>query len=261
MRYFDHMKKRQKKLTSLSIFFPTFNEEKNITTAVAAALEIAPQVAQQFEVIVINDGSRDNTAKIVKHLIQTHPEVRLVTQKNKGYGGALKRGFKEAQYDWVFFTDSDLQFNLAELPKFVRKAHKTTVVLGYRKNRAEGFKRQALASALKIWNRVLLGFPRDIKDIDCAFKLINRDVIKTVSPLYSDGAMVSTELLLKIYKAGYDYRQISVKHYDRIHGKATGNNFAVIKKAVTDTFILAKKLDYPILGFIYQYTTARFRSA
>lgn len=236
------MSKNIKKLTSISLFFPAYNEEANIVAATQQALEVLPQIATEFEIIIINDGSTDNTRKFALELEKKYKQVRLVSQRNKGYGGALKRGFKESKLDWVFFTDSDLQFDLQELKKFVKKAHKNDFVLGFRKNRAEGIKRFMLAKALKIWNRILLGFPAEIKDIDCAFKLIRKEVIRTIEPLFSDGAMISTEMLLKMYNHGFEFEQIGVKHYERQFGNPTGSNFKVILLAVRDTFILRVKL-------------------
>ena len=251
------MKKTVKKLASLSIFFPAYNEEKNIGHAIYQALRLAPQVSDSFEIIVINDGSKDKTAAVVKKIAQKHSEVRLVTQRNRGYGGALKRGFKESRNEWIFFTDSDLQFNIQELKKFIKHTQNYQVVLGYRRNRAEGWKRQLIASALKIWNRILLGFPRRIKDIDCAFKLLHKDVVRSIEPLFSDGAMVSTELLLKIHKAHCPYFQVSVTHYNRQHGTPTGNNIRVITKAVQDTFTLQKSLSYSSFNSAYQRAFSR----
>jgi glycosyltransferase involved in cell wall biosynthesis len=231
-----------KKLTSLSLFFPAYNEEANIEAATKQALEVLPQIAEEFEIIIINDGSKDNTRKIALELENKYKQVRLVSQRNKGYGGALKRGFKEAKLDWIFFTDSDLQFNLKELKKFITKAHKNDFILGFRKNRAEGKRRFLLAKALKVWNIILLGFPAEIKDIDCAFKLMRTEVIRTIEPLFSDGAMISTEMLLKMYNYGFQFEQIGVTHYERQFGSSTGSNLNVILKAVRDTFILRVKL-------------------
>jgi glycosyltransferase involved in cell wall biosynthesis len=232
------MTKKITKLPEISIFFPAYNEAGNIEVAIKQALKVATQIAHKFEVIVVNDGSQDNTYKIAKKLSQKYASVRVVTQKNQGYGGALKRGFKTAKYEWIFFTDSDLQFDMSELKKFIQYTKDNDLVIGYRKNRAEGFKRALLAKALKIWNRVLLGFPSEIKDIDCAFKLIHKSVIQQTQPLMSDGAMISTELLLKAIHENYAYRQIGVRHYRRLHGSPTGSNRKVILKAVFDTFRL-----------------------
>ncbi len=227
------------KLKGLSVFFPLYNEEANVEKLVAESLKVFPKVAEKFEIVLVNDGSKDKTREIAKKLEAKYPSVRLVSQRNKGYGGAVKRGFKEAKYDWVFFSDGDLQFDLNEITKFIPFAKNNDLVIGYRKVRAEGFKRKLLADTLKVWNRIFLGFPRSIRDIDCAFKLIRKEVIVAASPLVSDGAMVTTEFLLKSYRNGYKFKQIGVNHYKRQFGSSTGSNLKVIFKAVRDTFILS----------------------
>lgn len=249
------MPRKTSKLQSLSIFFPAYNEAGNIEEAIYQALHVAPMVAKKYEVIVINDGSKDSTKAIAERVAKRNKHVRVVNQRNKGYGGAVKRGLKEAKYEWVFFTDSDLQFDMAELLSFIPYAGTNDMVLGYRKNRAEGWKRAMLAKALKLWNRVFLSFPVQIKDIDCAFKLIHKSVLKEVLPLYSDGAMVSTEMLLKAHKKGFRYTQIGVTHYLRRVGKPTGSNFKVITKAIKDTFALQQQL------IIHSPVAAKFRVA
>lgn len=234
------MNSTKKKLPELSVFMPAYNEAANIEEAVKQVLAVAPRVAKKFEVIVVNDGSKDCTYQIAKRLASKHKQVRVVTQKNRGYGGALKRGFKTAKYEWVFFTDSDLQFDMEELASLVEFTDDYELILGYRKNRAEGKKRALIAKALKVWNKVFLNFPLRIKDIDCAFKLIHKRVLTQVGEIYSDGAMVSTELLLKAYRSGVTFKQVGVTHYKRRAGSPTGNNFKVIMKAVRDTFTLQK---------------------
>lgn len=236
------MKKPSIKLPALSFFYPAYNEAGNIEEALQQALAVLPTVAKKFEIIVINDGSKDGTKQIVERLAKKHRTIRIINQRNKGYGGALKRGFKAAKYEWIFFTDSDLQFDLNEIKEFITHTHEHQLILGYRRQRAEGWKRQILASALKIWNRVLLGFPRKIKDVDCAFKLIHKRVLTETQPLFSDGAMVSTELLLKAHRAKFSVTQVGVTHYQRRTGKPTGNSRKVILRAVTDTFRLQRAL-------------------
>ena len=226
------------KLPSLSLFYPAYNEAGNIAEAIKQALLILPSIAYKFEIIVIDDGSTDATYQIAQRFSQMYPEVRVVTQKNQGYGGALKRGFSESKYDWIFFTDGDLQFDLWELQKFISKTYQYDMVLGYRKNRVEGLKRDFLAKALKAWAVILFNFPLNIKDIDCAYKLIHKNVIKSISPLFSDGAMISTELITKAVRQKFSYSQIGVSHYQRFAGEATGNNPNVIFKAILDSFAL-----------------------
>lgn len=241
---------RTNKLPELSIFFPAYNEEGNIAAAVKQALRVAPKVAHKFEIIVVNDGSKDKTREIGLKIAAKNQHVRVVSQKNKGYGGALKRGFAESKYEWIFFTDADLQFDMGELIKLVNLATNTDLVLGYRIKRADGWKRILLAKGLKFWNRIWFNYPGEIRDTDCAFKLIKRAVIRRVEPLISDGAMISTELILKAKKAGYIWRQVGVNHYQRLSGKPTGSNFGVIWRAVKDTWVLWRNVYLvPLLRF------------
>ncbi len=237
-----------KKLESLSAFLPAYNEATNIREAVRQLKKALRIVAKKYEIIIINDGSKDATLQIAKDMASVDKTIRVVNQRNTGYGGALKRGFKEAKFDWVFFTDSDLQFNMSELTKLVKKTDKYELVLGYRLNRAEGNKRKFVANLLKLWNRFWLSFPAQIKDIDCAFKLINKKVLVQIQPLISDGAMISTELLLKAYKKDFAFTQVGVRHYSRLSGEATGNNLKVILKAVKDTFIIRAQIKNQYAG-------------
>ncbi|MFA6982074.1 MAG: glycosyltransferase family 2 protein [Patescibacteria group bacterium] len=230
------------KLKSLSVFFPCYNEEKNIELLVNTALKVIPDVADSFEVILVNDGSTDNTRQVAEKAAGENACVRVVNQENMGYGGAVKRGFAESRYEWVFFSDGDLQFDLSEISEFVAYTDDYDLIIGYRKKRAEGWKRTLIAKLLRAWNMVFLGFPLFVKDIDCAFKLIRKDVLNNIGVLQSDGAMMTTELLLKAYRANYRFKQIGVSHYPRKFGKQTGDNVKVIKRAIRDTFLLRKLL-------------------
>src|SRR3989344_1546794 len=107
------------KLSELSVFFPAYNEAGNIEEMVKQALTVLPCVAEKFEIIVVNDGSKDSTLQIAKRLTRKYRPVRVVSQTNQGYGGALKLGFKSAKFDWIFYSDADLQFDLSELKKFI----------------------------------------------------------------------------------------------------------------------------------------------
>lgn len=236
------MKKITHKLPELSLIYPAYNEAGNIEEAIRQAQKVLPKIAKKFEIIVVNDGSKDLTLQIVKRIAEKDKNITVVNQRNKGYGGAIKSGFKKAKYEWLFFTDSDLQFDLEEIENFVPYHEDYQLILGFRKNRAEGKKRKLLADMLKIWNYTILGFPREIKDIDCAFKLFNQKVLKTIQPINSNGAMVSTEFLLKAHLAGFKYKQIGVTHYQRNIGNPTGSNLKVIFKAVIDTFSLKKQI-------------------
>lgn len=230
---------KKTKLHSLSVFFPCYNEEKNLPLLLRSALEILPKVAEEYEIIVVNDGSTDNTSKIAHNFAVEYDFIKIVDQENQGYGGAINTGFQHAQYEWVFFTDADLQFDLNDLTKFVESiTAESDLIIGYRKNRAEGFKRYLFAKGMKLWNFLWLGFPLFIKDIDCAFKLIRRDVVKSFLPLYSKGNLVTSEFLLTAHKKGYNFQQIGVTHYKRKYGMSKCGNVTDVFKVVQETFAL-----------------------
>ena len=181
---------------------------------------------------MVNDGSLDKTTQVVRRWQKKHPNLKLVShKKNKGYGAALKSGFKAAKYDWIFFTDADLQFKLKELEGFLPYTKNYKAVLGYRVNRAEGFHRELNAKLLKLFVDIL--FRVHVKDIDCAFKLLKSDVVKPLK-IESDGAFVSSEMLYLMKKNDVRFKQLPVSHYPRRWGRSTGANPLVILKAMKD---------------------------
>lgn len=230
--------KMTKKLNSLSVFFPLYNEEKNIKLLVKEAMEQIPLIAKDYEIILVNDGSIDGTQKVAEELATKNKCLRVINQENKGYGGALQTGFREAKKEWVFFSDGDLQFNLSELASFIEHTATNDLIIGYRKTRADGFKRLLITWLLKIWNRFFFDFPPNIRDIDCAFKLIKGKSLKKISPLVLDGGLVSTELLLRAYRAGLRVKQLPVTHKSRLFGQSSGDSAGVIMKAVRETITL-----------------------
>ena len=122
-----------KKLKSLSVFFPVYNEEANLEIILKQALKIVPKLATKYELLVINDGSTDASLEIVEKLQKQNPQVKLVShQKNKGYGEVLKTGIKNSQCEWIFWTDSDLQFDVSELAHFIAETDHYQAIIGYR---------------------------------------------------------------------------------------------------------------------------------
>src|SRR5438552_18549915 len=160
-----------KRLPSLSIFFPCYNEEANVERVTRAALAAAPKYADAFEIIMVDDGSKDRTGEIADRLAAEIPQVRAVHNvPNRGYGGAVARGLKEARMDWIFFTDGDGQFDIEELPRLIELLDSGDFAVGYRIQRADPFIRLVNA---KLWGtlvRTLFGLK--VRDIDCAFKLL-----------------------------------------------------------------------------------------
>ncbi|KKQ10210.1 MAG: Glycosyltransferase [Candidatus Pacebacteria bacterium GW2011_GWF2_38_9] len=218
-----------KKLKSLSVFFPVYNEESNLEILIEQALRIIPSLASRYELLIINDGSTDDSLKIANKLANKHEQVKVLSHEtNKGYGEVLKTGIKNSQYEWIFWTDSDLQFDLSELANFVKETDENKVILGYRKKRAEGFRRHLNASLFGIYIDLL--FRIHVKDIDCAFKLIQTDLLKNLK-LTSGSAFTSAEILYRLKKKKLKFKEIAVNHYPRIYGQATGANLKVIIKA------------------------------
>lgn len=224
-----------KKLKSLSVFFPVFNEESNLEVLVDQALRIVPTLAKKYELLIINDGSTDDSLKIARDISKKHKEVKVfVHEKNIGYGEVLKTGIKKSQYEWIFWTDSDLQFDLAELANFVKETNKNEAIIGYRKKRVEGLKRLMNASLFKLYINLL--FRLHVRDIDCAFKLFRADLLKKLK-LSSGSAFTSAEILYRLKKKGVKFKEIAVNHYPRLYGQATGANLKVIVKACYEALI------------------------
>lgn len=228
------------RLTSLSIFFPCYDEEQNVERVTRAAVEAAPGFADRFEVIIVNDGSKDRTGQIADRLADEIPEVRAVHNRpNRGYGGAVARGLSEAKMDWIFFTDGDAQFDIGEIPKLIELLDRGDFAVGYRIKRADPLIRRVNAAC---WGRLVrLLFGLKIRDIDCAFKLLPKSLIDQIT-LESQGALISTELLAKANNRGLRIVETGVHHYPRTAGEQTGANMKVILKAFRELFRLYRRI-------------------
>jgi glycosyltransferase involved in cell wall biosynthesis len=230
-----------KKLTSLSIFMPAYNEEGNIATTILDADKAAKKFAERYEIIVVNDGSVDQTATIVSELAKLNPHLKLVNhQQNRGYGAAVKTGLAHCRYDWIFFTDSDGQFHYDELGKFVEATKSADLVMGFRKKRMDPFHRVFVAQVLlKIWNFVLFGLT--VRDVDCAYKLFSKKVRDQIK-LKTESAITVSEFIIKAKAANFRIKQLPVHHYPRRFGEQTGGNWRVIVRAARESFVLYQEI-------------------
>lgn len=226
---------------ALSVVLPAYNEEANIETAVGDALAVFDRLdLAGSEVIVVDDCSTDGTAALVRRLAAADPRVRLIGHaRNQGYGGALKSGFLAAARPLVFFTDADNQFDLDELERFLPLIDRVDVVAGYRINRCDPMFRRVNAKAWNYLVRMLFYVP--VRDIDCAFKLFRREVLDGLE-LESVGAMVNTELMVKLGRSGYRLVEVGVSHRPRTAGKARGANPRVIARALVELARMHSKL-------------------
>lgn len=227
----------ENKLPELSIFFPFWNEEKNVKPVVEAAIPIAKKIATEWEILIVDDGSSDGTLEEGKALARKYKNVRVVSHTpNRGYGAALKEGFTQSKYKYVVFTDGDRQFDFAQVERLIAKIKESDVVIGYRKKRRDSLSRHILMYLLKIWDYIFFRFY--FKDIDCGFKLFKREALSKIMPLRSEGAMITTEILAKATRKKLKITEVEVDHFPRKFGEQSGANIAVVVRAVLESFIL-----------------------
>lgn len=220
----------------LSYFFPAHNEEANIAGLVEEALDSLPAIADTFEIIAVNDGSRDRTQALADELTALHPGVvRAVHHKtNLGYGAALRSGFAAARFELVAFTDGDRQFRVEDIGRLTQRLSTTDgpdVVAGYRIRRADPILRTAYARAYRLANRLFFGLR--VSDVDCACKLFRAARLDGIH-VESEGAFFSAELLIKLQAAGRSVVEVGVPHYPRLAGSPTGAKPQVILRAIRD---------------------------
>jgi glycosyltransferase involved in cell wall biosynthesis len=228
----------------LSWFFPAHNEEANLEGLVEEALATLPLIADTFEIIAVNDGSRDRTGEIADRLAAAHPGIVRVIhhETNRGYGGALRSGFENARYELLCLTDGDRQFRVADLARLTERLaapDHPDVVVGYRIKRADPFIRIAYARTYKLANRIFFGLR--VRDVDCACKLFRREALEGVR-VESGGAFFSAELLIRILQLGRSIAEVGVPHYARTAGSPTGAKPSVIWRAVKDFWGLRLRL-------------------
>lgn len=231
------------RVPALSFFFPAHNEAENIEPLVREALGALSAMADQFEIIAVNDGSRDGTAEIADRLAAEHLSVRVIHHPtNRGYGAALRSGFAAARYPLVAFLDGDRQFRVADLVRLldrIAKADAPDVVVGYRLRRADPPLRLVYARLYRLALRIFFGLR--VRDPDCACKLFKRAALEGIR-LESGGAFMSAELLIKLQHSGRKLAETGVPHYPRTAGSASGANPRVVFRAVRDFWRLRLRM-------------------
>lgn len=225
---------------SLSVFFPCYNEQDNVERVVAQTLELLKKLEIDFELIIVNDGSSDQTGEIADKIVSENDRVRVIHHpRNLGYGAALQSGFRAASKELVFYTDGDGQFDIAEMPALIPFMENYDVVSCYRINRQDSFVRKFNAWC---WTKlVCLIFHIKLRDIDCAFKLYKTKIFENIQ-MQSTGALIDAEILARVIRKGYKVTQKAVRHYPRASGEQTGAKLQVIFRAFKELLKLRREI-------------------
>jgi len=213
----------------ISAVLPAFNEDENLEAVARDLIKSLARVAGRFEVIIVDDGSADRTPELADGLSRENKAVRVVHHpSNKGYGAALVSGFKAARMDWIFFMDSDGQFEPAEVEKLIELTKANDFVAGFRANRADPWRRLAYGKLFSAIVRALFGVKA--RDVNCAFKLFKKELIEG-HEFITGGALINAELLSVAKKKGVDPVETPVTHKPRLAGHSTGGSLMVILRA------------------------------
>ena len=207
-------------VASLSVFFPAYNDAPSLPGLIAKTFAALCGNVEDYEVIVINDGSADNTAEVLEQLCREYsPYMRVVThEKNRGYGGALRSGFAAATKQFVFYTDGDGQYDVSELPLLLDLVTPNTgLVNGYKLERQDPAHRIWIGKTYNFCARLL--FRIHIRDIDCDYRLIRRSLLEAIQ-LTSTSGTICVELVRKLEISGCGVVEVGVHHYPRLHGKS-----------------------------------------
>ncbi|MGH7910040.1 MAG: glycosyltransferase family 2 protein [Thermodesulfobacteriota bacterium] len=228
-------------MVSISVVLPAYNEAKNIEKTVNDTVSYLERKVTDYEVIVVNDGSVDGTREVVERLSLSNPKIVLVNHPiNLGYGSALRSGFEIASLHYIFFMDSDGQFDISDIDRLLPYLENYDVIVGYREKRADPFIRSLNTWLYHLYIRFLFGLK--LRDIDCAFKLFPKRAYHAIKPIKSGGALFTAEFLIKLTKKGFTLREVPVRHFPRRFGKQTGANLMVILRMFMECWKLKDEL-------------------
>ncbi len=231
---------------SISAFFPAYNDGGTIPSMVLTALLTLRSLTDDYEVIVVNDGSTDYTAEVLEEMAARYPELRVIHhEQNKGYGGALRTGFSSATKDLVFYTDGDAQYDPHELADLYEAwSDQVDLVNGYKISRSDALHRTIIGRVYH-WT-VKLAFGLQVRDVDCDFRLMRRSIFDKVH-LESTSGVICVELMKKVQDAGFRVREVPVHHYHRAYGRSQFFNFRRIWRTGKQLWALWWELRWPQL--------------
>jgi glycosyltransferase involved in cell wall biosynthesis len=220
-------------MKTLSVVFPAYNDAGTIASMVIAARIAARSLVDEYEIIVVNDGSSDHTAEVLAELEPAFPELRVVHHpRNRGYGGALRSGFQKAAKDLVFYTDGDAQYDPREMERlFAVWSDESDFVNGVKIDRSDPLHRAIIGRIYHWFVRVSFGLP--LKDVDCDFRLFRRAIFDKVE-LTKDSGVICVELMKKVQDHGFRIQQVPVHHYHRVYGRSQFFNWRRVMRTLLD---------------------------
>lgn len=224
----------------LSIFFPVYNERDNLEAMVASCVDVFPRLTPDPELILVDDGSSDGSGETSDRLAKNIPYMRVIHHSvNQGYGAALQSGFRASTKPFVFYTDGDRQFDVADLEDILPEILKFDVVSCYRLHRQDAWFRIVNAWIFNAAVNMIFGL--NLRDPDCAYKIYKREVLNTLS-MSARGALIDVEMLLEAKRKGFKIYQTGVKHYPRSSGRSTGADVKVIIRAAKEIWELYRRV-------------------
>jgi glycosyltransferase involved in cell wall biosynthesis len=219
---------------------PAYNEGENIGPMIDLVRTYVTPLVDDLEIVIVNDGSKDNTAAVVQAISAQDPRVRLIQHPvNLGYGAAVRDGIWAATKELIFITDSDRQFDLREITRLLPRLAEGDMIVGYRFARSDPWHRRLFGNGWSWLVNLLFGYTA--RDVDCAFKLFRRKVVEAIH-VESGGAMFTAEFLVRVKRAGFKILEEPVSHHPRIAGKQTGARPAVILRAFRELFKIRWKM-------------------
>jgi glycosyltransferase involved in cell wall biosynthesis len=218
---------------SISVFFPAYNDGGTIASMVISALLTLRELTDDYEIIVVNDGSEDYTPQVLEELGKMYKEVRVIHhEQNRGYGGALRTGFSSATKELIFYTDGDAQYDARELQVlYPALVEGVDMVNGYKISRSDPWYRTVIG---RIYHWIVkLSFGLRLRDVDCDFRLMRRSIFDRID-LKSDSGVICVEMMRKIQASGFVIAEAPVHHFHRAYGRSQFFNFRRIFRVGRD---------------------------